>query len=258
MTTVNVTAQSGTFPFNEGTWESAGAGYCIPDGGEINQSLGSTDTTTIGAATIYAAGWVHYRGGDCFILVFDQDISAIFTSVAVTLSGGPTNTYTLSDGDLVTDPSGSSSYTYLWEAGNQDFVNAESTQMVFNDVESPSVSIDPTSATITLGTTYDFTATTANPSGNSVVWSCLYGTIGNGTYTAPDSYLFSYDTVTVALQDDPSIYAQATVYLEVPTITVQGAYRSPGAFPPVMITKAATINPKIYMPVSDTTVKTKP
>ena len=257
MTTINITAGSGEFPFT-GEWEASGDGYCIPDGRQIVQSIGSTDTTTVGAATLYAAGYVDYEGTPSFILVFDRDISAIFTSVAVTLSGGSTNTYTLSDADLVIDPLFSSPNTYLWLAGNQDFEDGSSTQMVFNDVENPSVSIDPTSATITLGTTYDFTATTANPSGNSVVWSCLYGTIGNGVYTAPDSYLFSYDTVTVALQDDPSIYAQAMVYLEVPTITVQGAYRSPGAFPPVMITKAATINPKIYMPVQDLTVKTKP
>lgn len=258
MTTVNITAaSSGEFPF-AGEWERSGDGYSTPDGGNITQSLGSTDTTAVGTATLYAAGYVFYNGVASFILVFGQDISVIFSQVQVTLSGGATNTYTLSDPDLVTNPEGSSSFTYIWQAGNQDFEDGSSTQMVFNDVENPSVSIDPTSATITLGTTYDFTATTANPSGNSVVWSCLYGTIGNGVYTAPDSYLFSYDTVTVALQDDPSTYAQAMVYLEVPTITVQGAYRSPGAFPPVTIDKAATINPKIYMPVQDLTVKTKP
>lgn len=261
MSTVNVTSASGSpsFPFNGwGEWEKSGVGFSQEDGGFIATGVGSIDSQPWDFA-INAAGTM--SAFNSFILVTTGSDPPSWTEVAVTLYGGSTNTYTLSDPNLTITTSsppcgGTSTVVYEWFDGNTDFVASEVTQLVFNDpAPSPSVSIDPTSATVVLGQTQDFTATTGNPSGASVTWSCLYGTVGNGIYTAPDSYLYSYDTVTVALFSDPSVYATAAVYLDVPTVEVNAGYRSPAQVGPVMITKAASINPKVYMPVEDTTVK---
>jgi PASTA domain len=126
-----------------------------------------------------------------------------------------------------------------------------------------SISISPTSVTVPLGGTTDFTYATVNPTGESATWSCEHGTISNGVYTAPAlPSRFSGDIVTVT-RDDDGLYAEAVVTWEIPTNpptpgnpsgVLAGGYRSPNAYPPVMLVNVPSINPKIYAPVQNTTV----
>lgn len=126
-----------------------------------------------------------------------------------------------------------------------------------------SISISPTTATVALGASADFTYATVSPVGTSATWSCIHGTISNGVYTAPAlPSRFTGDVVTIT-RDDDGLYAEAVVTWSIPTNPptpgnpsgmLTGGYRSPLAFPPVMLANVGSINPKVYMPVEDTTV----
>jgi hypothetical protein len=83
-----------------------------------------------------------------------------------------------------------------------------------------SITISPTSATLPVGTSQQFTATVSNASNTSVTWqvngttggSATYGTISStGTYTAPSSVPPSAVTVTAIAVADTSKTASASV-----------------------------------------------
>jgi len=134
-------AAKGSFPFDLGLWESAGAGYCVPNGHNITTPAGSSDTTLLGGLTIYALGWVNHLGTNCFVLVLSDVLPAAVSSIDVQLSGGPVNTYTPGDGDLSVNPANSDLVTYLWQAGFQDFADGQSTTVTFNGVSSVLVQV---------------------------------------------------------------------------------------------------------------------
>jgi hypothetical protein len=119
-----------------------------------------------------------------------------------------------------------------------------------------SVAISPTSATVVIGGEQVFTYSTVSPADASVTWSALYGTVNNGVYVAPSNLAHTDDFVTVTRMDD-GLTATAEVSLVNKTVTVQAGYRGPKAFPPVLLIQVPTINPKIYMPVENTTVVAK-
>src|SRR5262249_53390284 len=87
-----------------------------------------------------------------------------------------------------------------------------------------SVAISPTSATLTSGTTQQFTATVSGTSNTAVTWSASLGTISsNGLFTAPTVTTTTSVTVTATSVADPMKKASATVTVNPkssgPTIT---------------------------------------
>jgi hypothetical protein len=149
-----------------------------------------------------------------------------------------------------------------WDPVHGVFILVGSRGDVVTASPNPTIAISPTSVTMPLGGTQLFTATTQNPP-TSVLWSALHGTISSGGfYTAPNNPLGPLtDTVTVT-RDDVALSASATVTLTIPTNppvppgpgnptgsgSLNGKFRPPGAFPPVMLANTGTINPKIYRP----------
>jgi PKD repeat protein len=87
-----------------------------------------------------------------------------------------------------------------------------------------SVTVSPTSATVTSGGTLQFTATVANATNQAVTWTATAGTISTaGLFTAPVVIISTTVTVTASSVASPSKTANATV-------TVQ-----PSALPPVSV-----------------------
>ena len=146
-------------------------------------------------------------------------------------------------------------------------------------IAQPAIAIAPTTANVQVnGGTQTFTPTA--PAGSAFLWyvngvqggSAATGFVdGSGHYTAPVgvSSVPPPMTVTVALFEYPSTSASAAVTLTAPgTVTVYGkcafsgqtadghvSTHFQGVFPPVVLPKPATINPKIIAPVINTTVK---
>ena len=81
-----------------------------------------------------------------------------------------------------------------------------------------SISVSPTSPTITTEQTKTFTATVSGTTNKSVTWSANQGTISSGVYTPPPSP-GSY-TVTATSQADVTKKATATVTVTYPSATV--------------------------------------
>lgn len=136
-----VSAAKGSFPFDNGLWESAGAGYSAPNGLQIVTPSGSIDVNTLKGVIIYALGWVNHLGTNCLVLVLGGALPAAITSIVAQLAGGPANTYTPGDADLSVNPANSDLQTYLWQAGNQDFVAGQNTVVTFNGISDTTVQV---------------------------------------------------------------------------------------------------------------------
>jgi hypothetical protein len=135
----------------------------------------------------------------------------------------------------------------------------------------PGVSISPSNANVPVnGGTFNFTlvsqdGTHATPAINGVPYgnSTLGFINDSGYYVAPIGLTSlpspNVLTLTLTLDEDHTFVATATITLTAPTQTVQayGAFRGPKAFKPVSLVNVGTINPKIYAPGENTTVKSQ-
>lgn len=252
-----------------GSYEQTSIGY--GGSGVVYNSGGSASSTTLAGYTVYMVGtnagnpW--WGGGGAFstvlLLLMEPSTPTNFAdSITITDPDNNVYTYDLSAATTFTLPPDGGAITsfqgFYWNVQSaSEFVNGEVT--VIDAVLPPGISIAPTSVTMNYGANELFIATTTNPSGAPVTWSCLYGTVDvAGFYVAPpQSSGKTSDTVTAALTNDPSTTADADVTLTPALIAVPAGLRLPVVYSPTVFTKAATINPKIYMPVEDTTVVAK-
>ena len=256
-------------PIFNGSYEQNGTGYGGP--GVVYGDGGTASSTTLGGYTMFSVdiepGAVWYGGGGTYgtvlILLMDPSTPLNFAvNLVITDPASNVYTYALADATTFTVPPAGSALTafqgFYWNVQSaNEFVSGQTT--LVDAPLPPTISLVPTSITMNYGASELFAATTTNPSDASVTWSCLYGTVDViGNYTAPaQSSGHTADTVTAALTDSPDVLATAAVTLQYSTRTVAAGSRLPGAFPPALFAKAGTINPKVYMPVEDTTVVAK-
>lgn len=132
----------------------------------------------------------------------------------------------------------------------------------------PTVTVSPHSKSINFGSSFLFTATTANPTGEACTWSVngviggdsVHGTVVNGYYVAPASPNGVVTVTVTATMQTFGASDSATVTLVPPTVggagmPPAGRFRGQKVFPPVALSKAATIPLRIYEPEENKTIK---
>lgn len=172
-------------------------------GGVTSASAGGSDNGVPASVSVSPATAALQTGAT-------QQFTATVTGLSSTSVTWSASAGSITASGLYTAPSTAGTYTITATSTADTTKSGSATVTVTTTPPAVSVSISPTSSTIQVGGTQQFTATVTGSSNTSVTWTASGGTVSNvGLYTAP-SATGTY-TVTATSVADTSKKASATV-----------------------------------------------